>query len=716
MRSELLSLELASHKSRINTLVRSALPATSTSLDKLIDTSYAPLPDAFLDEQERLEEATKALTEGLPAFLTGMATQWRHGDEVFWGARGVETGSETLVREVEEALLKLPESVMAEGFEKRAEGLRKELDETREAMGTRRRKGFLPMPEHGAAEEQRARNAELVKGLEVNVARAGRGLGEAVEAAERYRFAALALDRSREVRREMEETATKFRSFVAAVEQLSGRPNLDDPACLHSTNEETTFDDHFAKLAFQVRPQVDGTPPLLHRASVIVVDLTKAGIDPNVRQAVKETMAGLSKLKLRVEELLAEEMEESLRLKAARGLAMGLYECGEGVGAARKTIEKEMDGSRWVEGQIRGDRLDVDALLETLRQQIDTALVAPLAVAKELLLPSHPDLDAHLLSRASALRTTYDDLLRLRTFLDRTMEQQEATSSVLRDFDEVDAALHATASRVEAAVAKPRDAWTDGAISAEHSTLSETTSALERLFNETVGAVHSRIPFLAQTSTPPPPPSALPLSLSPLPTTVSFPSSLPFDLVKQDAAVRACVNAKSAAVGGALEEVRTKLALLEHLLEAFEWDERAERAGKQVQEEEERMRELQQRFVERSSDAEGEVVNRFLEGARLISRRRYARSPTPTGHVRTRRPFDLWRLPHGPRHLARRSQSLPLRHLASLQPPPLSSIDPRRDGQDASTRARSLLHALSVDQVGERLASSQGGGRAYLRR
>ena len=116
--------------------------------------------------------------------MSEMATQWRHGDEVFWGARGAETGSETLVRDVEEALLKLPESGMAEAFEKRAGGLRKELDETREAMGSRRRKGFLPMPEHGAAKEQKERNVELVKGLEANVESAGRELNEAVEVVE----------------------------------------------------------------------------------------------------------------------------------------------------------------------------------------------------------------------------------------------------------------------------------------------------------------------------------------------------------------------------------------------------------------------------------------------------------------------------------------------------------------------------------------------------
>ena len=610
MRFEILSLELASHKSHINTLVRSAVPASSTSLDKLIDISHTPLPDAFLDEQERLEDATKVLTEGLPAFLSEMATQWRHGDEVFWGARGAETGSETLVRDVEEALLKLPESGMAEAFEKRAGGLRKELDETREAMGSRRRKGFLPMPEHGAAKEQKERNVELVKGLEANVEIAGRELNEAVEVVERYRFAAVALDRSREVRKQTEETSSKLRSFVAAVERLSGRPNLDDPACLHSTNEETAFDQQFAKLAFEVRPPVDSTPPLLHRASSVVVDLNKAGIDPNVRQAVKETMAGLSKVKARVEELLAEEVEGRQRLKAARALAMGLYECGEGVSMARKRIETAMDDSRWVEGRIVADYLDIDALLDTLRQQIDTALVAPLAVAKALLLPHCPLLYAHLLSRASTLRATFDNLLRLQIFLDRTKQQQEATSSVLSDFDDVDAALRKTASHVDAAVVKPREAWAEGALEDEHSALAESTRALAGLLTEVVEAVHLRIPFFAQTPTPPPPPSAFPTSLSPLPIVATVHTSLPFDLVKQDAAVRAFVNAKSAAVGGGLEEVKRKLGLLEHQGEAFEWDERAEEAGMALEEHEKEVREAQQQFEMRSSDAEGNLAVR----------------------------------------------------------------------------------------------------------
>ena len=125
-----------------------------------------------------------------------------------------------------------------------------------------------------------------------------------------------------------------------------------------------------------------------------------------------------------------------------------------------------------------------------------------------------------------------------------------------------------------------------------------------------VEAVHLRIPFFAQTPTPPPPPSAFPTFLSPLPIVATVHTSLPFDLVKQDAAVRAFVNAKSAAVGGGLEEVKRKLGLLEHQGEAFEWDERAEEAEMELEEHEKEVRGAQQQFEKRSSDAEGKFAVR----------------------------------------------------------------------------------------------------------
>ena len=170
MRSEVLSLELAAHKSRIHSLTSTSIPDTARRLDKLINTSPTPLPDPFLDVQDKLEEDAKAFIDGLGTFLADMVRQWRNADEIFWMASGVETKAEVLQREIEEALLKLPKREIADEFESRVAGAQADLREAEESLGVRRRAtGFLPMPKHDAVPEQAEENRELVLTLEQTV-------------------------------------------------------------------------------------------------------------------------------------------------------------------------------------------------------------------------------------------------------------------------------------------------------------------------------------------------------------------------------------------------------------------------------------------------------------------------------------------------------------------------------------------------------------------
>lgn len=618
MRSEILSLELARSKSRIHALTSTAIPSTAKSLDKLIDTSPAPLPDSFLDEQDRLEDSAKELTHGLDSFLVDMVKQWRGSDDLFWKARKVQEAAETVEREVEEALLKLPQRSLVEAFEDRDRTLRRDLEEGQARLA---RKGVVPTPRHGAAPEQVVENEQLLAALTQSIASAGDALTSYRERVQRYRFAFQTLERAQAIRVEMERSAIAFEHFVAEAAQLAGRPNLDNGRCLPSTPPELVFDAQYASLSADISLTLASAPQLLRDASSILVDLNKAGIDPNIRQATKETMQRMRDAQAAAQRSLQDDRERRARLNAARALAKALEQAEARVAEARDVTLDAIRASRWRPDAPLPSLRPLDTLLDDVRLELDSSLTSPLAHSSNLLLDLCSTLHSHLQARASTLRFHFSDVHRLLAVASNLHAQSLATSSVLSDVEEVENTLKELSGGLTSDPAEPRADWAEGEMDARRTAVEAAVEAVGIRLRDLVDVAHTRIPFLAS---PPfadytPPTSAestsLPSCLAnlPVPSPPPEPTPLPFALSQSDNVSRTAVNEATAAASGRLEELRRLLALLEHQQQAFAWDSRCAEAELELSALEKDSSELRGRFDRKNSDNDGE--RRRLRGA-----------------------------------------------------------------------------------------------------
>ncbi|KAK4701836.1 hypothetical protein P7C70_g4387, partial [Phenoliferia sp. Uapishka_3] len=581
MRSEVLSLELAGQKSKIHSLVSASIPATAQRLDKLIDASPTPLPDAFLDFQDKLEEDTRNLTDGLGTFLADMVKQWRNADEVFWIAWGVEHKAELLGREVDEALLKLPTRESADGFEKGVEGARVELREAQKSLGDRRRtEGFLPMPTHHVMPEQDEENRDLLETMEENVKKAARVLAGAEVKVKGYRFAAEALERSVVLRADMDAVLRSLNAFIDSATGFVGKPDLEDIRCLDLIPEESEVDEDWRHLAGDIVPVLNSIPQLLQRAATVIVDLNKAGIDPNVRHILKEATAGLANAKSKVEGLISEQDTARQRLEAARewNAAVGL--CGKKVEEVRVGVVEELEESRWKEGRILGTTpLDVAKLLADLSRKVDLVLETPLAKAPNLLSEPHPYLHSHLQSRTSSLRSDFDHLLDLHSLLPNLRAQQEATTTLLNDLITIEVELSHISKEAEIALTKTSGLWHEDGLWKTLANLQSRLVKATARHEDRHSTAHLRIPFVSPEESSKKAVNGtrraeLPSVLADVPCTPSQKPSPPlsFSIEEQDQQVRNAVNSALGITSARIDETRHRLAVLEHQGQAFGWD------------------------------------------------------------------------------------------------------------------------------------------------
>jgi hypothetical protein len=196
MRSEILALDLSRHHRSIQTLSSTHVAKSGQLLDTLIDASPSPVPESFLDAQERLENAAETTTAGLSVFLTALANQWRAADEVFWASHAAQQEAVVLIRDVDAALLIHPDQVTALEFQE-------DLDAIRTSVGALAIK-HVPMPAHIMLPDQRTSNDGVRKVLMHSLDDAKRILAKAEAVVERYVAGARALDRQRVLRKDIE--------------------------------------------------------------------------------------------------------------------------------------------------------------------------------------------------------------------------------------------------------------------------------------------------------------------------------------------------------------------------------------------------------------------------------------------------------------------------------------------------------------------------------
>ncbi|THH00398.1 hypothetical protein EW026_g2127 [Hermanssonia centrifuga] len=160
--AERLSRDAAQFASRVSSLKHSKINAAGKALDRLIDESRAPVPDELLDEQDKLEDKGIKEMEDIGKFVMSIVMQWKRADEMYAETVKDKSYAQTLLEEIEIALLHHPTSRQDSSFLARSTALTKRLEMRRDPSGT---SNAFPRPRHPIFDDQRESNDHIAEVL-----------------------------------------------------------------------------------------------------------------------------------------------------------------------------------------------------------------------------------------------------------------------------------------------------------------------------------------------------------------------------------------------------------------------------------------------------------------------------------------------------------------------------------------------------------------------
>lgn len=320
MRIQSLALQLSSITTKFNSLNRSLIP-TSATIDRLID-SGLHLPEIFLDEQDRLEAAVRALesTETL-RFYTTLLDQYKEADEIWYTQRALEAEIESLRRESESHLSATrPTRNRLVQITNKFDGLSRSHQKD-----IKRIEGFSRLPTHTLYPDQVQLNQCVLDQLRAGSDRTQQRLDHLAESIRFYRLANNAIERSQDIRLSMEECKTKFSNLILRLQDLDhshpDRPYLfSDYHCLHPNpnGQEAVYDQTWSEIEAGLREQLVVAVKLLDITNSVLIDLNTPGVDPNIKS---ETELIKDSLRLKTEEIrkLMDRRQKSIaQLKSVR--------------------------------------------------------------------------------------------------------------------------------------------------------------------------------------------------------------------------------------------------------------------------------------------------------------------------------------------------------------------------------------------------------------
>ncbi|GAA5844691.1 hypothetical protein JCM9279_002883 [Rhodotorula babjevae] len=531
-RTHLVSIQHSALSTLAHQLLASLVPASATALDKLIDASPQPLPEPFLDEQDRLEADCGAAATGLREFLDGTSAQRTLADALAADAASVSA------RAVAAAGAGDPPALV----ELRVRALPALYD----ALVR------LPAPTHALAPAQRAAN-DVVRSALAGLVGAAE---EAVERAEGRARAEEQLDevgqRARAARERLDGLEARWRAHVDQAPR-----GIVETASM--SQEERDREAALGPLEQELRAALAEARAVQPDAARVVVVAREAGVPRERVRAVRGEAEELAALVGGLEQRVEGEERRREGRTAARELLHAL-ECvrvrhEEGVQA----LSVEARRSRWTPAAQDGDEaaLSPSRILDDIRLAQAALLTPALARADALAAAGRPaPLGSPAAELVGALRDdTTAALEPLERLCSRASRQNLAVQALDGELGAIESDLARFADEVEALHDRP-----DSPSAPLEERLAMCATSLERL----TSSAHARVPLLAGSA-----PAA-------------GRSEPPFDLAEQDAAVRSYVNERCARARASVDEVRRSVGEVEHGREAGLWDEAVERLEREV--------------------------------------------------------------------------------------------------------------------------------------
>lgn len=434
MRSEILSLDIASLTSKIHRLQHVSLLNSGKSLDAMIDNSTTPIPEHFLDKQDDLEGKVKSGIAGLGDFCHELVRQWRGSDEIYWTTYDSEESLDGLLREVREAILKTPSEGLAQDYEARQKAIGETLEKLQDRQLLR-----LKAPVHSVrVPEQKEENIRLRSRLTERLQHVQRKSQEAKVSVKEYRSAVEALQAGLRYQQELQEMLAALRK----ADSNTGPLTLDHSCFAAAFSESATT--HSQKLAI-LGDLAKEASTLLTSALAIQQSLQQLSIDPNIRKDIQSCLLALhGKV---AESTGFRQVEESKIRLASRARAID-GELQEKVAAAQQNQEllsQRIQSSLW-SSRLGGMPESGQASEEEATAEVGAGIHLPSMNTQELLESFDRDIDA----ASSEVKAAPNNVQAIRDHLFRLAEMYQDEVQKIAQRQSTLAAVQAQRTKVTA--------------------------------------------------------------------------------------------------------------------------------------------------------------------------------------------------------------------------------------------------------------------------
>ncbi|BGP00297.1 hypothetical protein NBRC10513v2_004522 [Rhodotorula toruloides] len=527
------------------------VPLSASFLDKLIDSSAIPLPESFLDEQDRLEDSVKAISEGLQQFTEELVAQRSAADHLFRRLEAVSASARTLESDVQTARAELPSFTTTADFAPRLVDLERVLDDIRADFHD------LPRPLHPSVPDQSAHNSELVATLQQYLRDANEATRSAETAAARYAADRGAVESAQAVRTKLDRLGDELATFQRDVRAIAGRPaRLEDGlAFLDASETGAAFEQEWDRLAMQVAAAIEQSETVQKDAARCVVELADRKICAALRKEVKDATENLRGLRLSAIKQLDAETRRRDDMSTLRAACRTIEGAERWVREVEGKLLEVGETTKWREGRMAPiETEDAESIVTKVRSEVDNLFSTSVSPVLALLdKPTYDALRRHLHERSTSVSGRINALDTLASQVDGLCRQSRSVQAFVQRVEAATTELRGVLHELDAALGSPADALPgDDDIGAVLALLERCTTDVEAL----VEGVATSVSFLAPAS----PPSSTNGSADLL------------HLAEQDDHVRTFVNNSCARLRGLVDEAQQSADLFRVMQKARKWD------------------------------------------------------------------------------------------------------------------------------------------------
>ncbi|GAA5968229.1 hypothetical protein JCM8115_006163 [Rhodotorula mucilaginosa] len=514
------------------TLSESLVPAAAASLDKLIDASPVPLPDSFLDAQDRLEEAVSALLgDGLDRFAAEVMRQSEMVVTMRIELDRVQEESNSLAAAATAEASSTPTREMLAELLGRLERIQTRVDDVQDQLWD------LPRPRHSAVPSQSEHTASLVAEIETRLSSCRKSLSETSAVVDTYRQRLDVLTEVESLLREMQESSVRLEKLVGEASSSDGRPSCDlqlpdDDDSRQGSSTRRLFSEHAAACesrASSLSAAVLRAQDLYKRAARLVNVSRDVHLDASIRQDLRRASDDLREKVAEGSRILESETAHCERAVELSAWLLSLERCQVLVAEAESNARENLQLALWRDGTAAvidddggtGARLmaSIDAALA------DSSAKRRLVVDQARAPCAGPVALASLRKRTDELDERVRSLKARLSLIDRAHEQARAIEAVVESISSLRSRTFSVVSRAQR----------DGDLASPDE---EEIDRIAKDFDHLRQNLHARVPFLA----------AGPSS-----------TSSEVDLTSHDANVRSSLNEMCISTAGLIDSSRQSI-------------------------------------------------------------------------------------------------------------------------------------------------------------